>query len=70
LSSEEAPKITVKLPGADAQVIGVSAREFKSKSRGYFGSGKYNGPGEKRYQVTVNLVEIGSKPKPGKEKAE
>ena len=35
---------------------------FKTGSRGYFGMGKIQ-IGEKRYQVQVQLVEIGSKPK-------
>lgn len=42
----------------------VSAPEklFKTGSRGFFGMGKIQ-IGEKRYQVQVQLVEIGSKPK-------
>ncbi len=36
---------------------------FKTGSRGYFGMGKIQ-IGEKRYQVQVQVVEIGSKPKP------
>ena len=35
---------------------------FKTGSKGYFGMGKIQ-IGEKRYQVQVQLVEIGSKPK-------
>jgi hypothetical protein len=35
---------------------------FKTGSRGFFGMGKIQ-IGEKRYQVQVQLVEIGSKPK-------
>jgi len=35
---------------------------FKTGSRGFFGMGKLQ-IGEKRYQVQVQLVEIGSKPK-------
>jgi len=47
------------------QVVGeLTAAEklFKTGSRGYFGMGKIQ-IGEKRYQVQVQLVEIGSKPK-------
>ena len=47
------------------KVVGIlSAAEklFKTGSRGYFGMGKIQ-IGEKRYQVQVQLVEIGSKPK-------
>jgi hypothetical protein len=36
---------------------------FKTGSRGFFGMDKIQ-IGEKRYQVQVQLVEIGSKPKP------
>ena len=38
-------------------------KQFKTGSRGYFGMDKIL-IGEKRYQVQVQLVEIGSKPKP------
>ena len=47
------------------KVVGVLSAEekhFKTGSRGYFGMGKIQ-IGEKRYQVQVQLVEIGSKPK-------
>lgn len=36
---------------------------FSTGSRGYFGTTKIQ-IGEKRYQVQVQMVEIGSKPKP------
>ncbi len=36
-------------------------KSFKTGSRGYYGSGKIEIAG-KRYQVGVNIVEIGSKP--------
>ena len=48
------------------KVVGVLTAEqklFKTGSRGFFGMGKIQ-IGEKRYQVQVQLVEIGSKPKP------
>ncbi len=38
-------------------------KQFKTGSRGYFGMVKIL-IGEKRYQVKVQLGEIGSKPKP------
>ena len=47
-------------------VVGMLTAEqklFKTGSRGFFGMGKIQ-IGEKRYQVQVQLVEIGSKPKP------
>jgi hypothetical protein len=50
----------------DDQPVGVltaAEKVFKTGSRGFFGMGKLQ-IGEKRYQVQVQLVEIGSKPKP------
>lgn len=50
----------------DDKVVGMLTAEqklFKTGSRGFFGMGKIQ-IGEKRYQVQVQLVEIGSKPKP------
>jgi hypothetical protein len=47
------------------KVVGMlvaDEKQFKTGSRGYFGMGKIQ-IGEKRYQVQVQLVEIGSKPK-------
>jgi hypothetical protein len=49
----------------DGQVVGMMMAEektFKTGSRGFYGMGKI-AIGEKRYQVQVQLVEIGSKPK-------
>ena len=43
----------------------VAAKEFKTGSRGYFANGKAEFDG-KRYQIQIQLVEIGSK----KEKTE
>ncbi len=56
--------ITVELK-QDNQSIGIltaAEKLFKTGSRGFFGMGKIQ-IGEKRYQVQVQLVEIGSKPK-------
>jgi hypothetical protein len=50
----------------DGNIVGLMMAEektFKTGSRGYFATGKMQ-IGEKRYQVQVQLVEIGSKPKP------
>ena len=43
-------------------VLSAAEKVFKTGSRGFFGMGKIQ-IGEKRYQVQVQLVEIGSKPK-------
>lgn len=48
------------------KVVGTLAateKIFKTGSRGFFGMAKIQ-IGEKRYQVQVQMVEIGSKPKP------
>lgn len=41
----------------------VKYKEFKTGSRGFFVSGKFNALDGKRYQIVLNIVEIGSKPK-------
>ena len=55
--------ITVEIK-KDNQAVGILTAEkaFKTGSRGYFGMGKIQ-IDDKRYQVQVQLVEIGSKPK-------
>lgn len=57
--------LSVEIKENDNVVGMLTAAEklFKTGSRGYFGMGKIQ-IGEKRYQVQVQLVEIGSKPKP------
>jgi len=57
--------LNVEIKQGDTQVGLLAATEkvFKTGSRGFFGMGKIQ-IGEKRYQVQVQLVEIGSKPKP------
>lgn len=56
--------LSVEIKENDKVVGELSAAEklFKTGSRGFFGMGKIQ-IGEKRYQVQVQLVEIGSKPK-------
>lgn len=57
--------IVVELKSPDGKSIGLLTappKEFKTGSKGFFGMGKIEIEG-KRYQVQVQLVEIGSKPK-------
>jgi hypothetical protein len=57
--------LSVELKEND-KVVGMliaEQKQFKTGSRGYFGMSKIQ-IGEKRYQVQVQIVEIGSKPKP------
>jgi hypothetical protein len=56
--------ITVEIK-KDDQTVGVftaTQKVFKTGSRGFFGMGKIQ-IDDKRYQVQVQMVEIGSKPK-------
>lgn len=55
-------KVDGKLIGA----LTANAKEFKTGSRGFYGQGKIEIDG-KRYQVQIQLIEIGSK-KPAEEK--
>jgi len=48
--------------GQPITVMTVSRKEFKTGSKGYYANQKIDING-KRYQVQVQLVEIGSKPK-------
>jgi hypothetical protein len=59
------PMISIEIKENEKPVGILIADEklFKTGSRGFFGTGKIQ-IGEKRYQVQVQLVEIGSKPKP------
>ena len=61
--------INVEIKQDSEQVGSLVAAEkmFKTGSKGYFGMVKIT-IGDKRYQVQIQLVEIGSKPTPkGKE---
>jgi len=44
------------------QSVVLNKKTFSTGSKGYNGSGKMK-VGEKRYQISINIVEIGSKPK-------
>lgn len=51
----------------DRQNFVLDKKEFKTGSRGYYGQGKMVAGG-KKYQINIQVVEIGSKPKPEEEK--
>ena len=51
----------------DKQNFVIDKKDFKTGSRGYYGTGKMVAGG-KKYQVSIQVVEIGSKPKPAEEK--
>ena len=60
--------VEFKENGTLVGMLAATEKVFKTGSKGYYGMGKI-AVGEKRYQVQVQLVEIGSKPK-GEEDAE
>jgi hypothetical protein len=53
--------VEIKQDGTQVGLMTAAEKVFKTGSRGFFGMGKIQ-IGEKRYQVQVQLVEIGSKP--------
>ena len=54
-------KVTVEVAGGSGTIM-AEPRQFKTGSRGFYGQGKVQGADGRRYQVSVNVVEIGSKP--------
>ena len=48
--------------GETEQGFVLNQKQFKTGSRGYHGQGKMS-IGEKKYQINILVVEIGSKPK-------
>ena len=56
---------TIQLEG-EKMVFPLSKKDFKTGSKGFFGQGKMMAGG-KNYQVQIQCVEIGSKPKEKKE---
>ena len=49
--------------GAEVALLTIPAKEFKTGSRGFYANEKVEIDG-KRYQVQIQLVEIGSKGQP------
>jgi hypothetical protein len=57
---------TIQLCG-DKQNFIIDKKDFKTGSKGYYGTGKMVAGG-KRYQISIQVVEIGSKPKDKEDK--
>jgi hypothetical protein len=57
---------TIQLCGEKQNFV-LDKKDFKTGSRGYYGTGKMVAAG-KKYQISIQVVEIGSKPKPAEEK--
>ena len=60
--------VTIQLNG-EKQSFVLGKKDFKTGSRGYHATGKMQ-VGEKKYQVNIQCVEIGSKPKEDKSTSE
>lgn len=58
----ESAKVTIEVGGRVATIT-AEAKQFKTGSRGFYGQGKIEDSDGRRFQVTVNIVEIGSKSK-------
>jgi hypothetical protein len=54
-------QVQVDVDGGKGTII-APARTFKTGSRGFYGQAKVMGTDGRRYQVSVTVVEIGSKP--------
>ena len=59
--SEEVSMATIQLCG-DKQNFILDKKDFRTGSKGYYAQGKMVAGG-KKYQVSIQCVEIGSKPK-------
>jgi len=57
---------TIQLLGEKQNFV-LDKKDFKTGSRGFYGTGKMVAGG-KKYQISIQVVEIGSKPKPEEEK--
>ena len=55
-------RVQVEVNGGMGTIF-PAPKTFSTGSKGYFGQGKVEGANGKRYQVQVQLVEIGSKPR-------
>ncbi len=58
----ETAKVTIEVGGATETIIAES-KQFRTGSRGFYGHGKVQATDGRRFQVTINIVEIGSKGK-------
>ncbi len=61
MSNENVNMANIQLNG-DKQNFILDKKDFKTGSRGFYGTGKMVAAG-KKYQISIQAVEIGSKPK-------
>jgi len=58
----EFAKATVEVAGGVGTIV-AEPKQFKTGSRGFYGQGKVQASDGRRYQISINIVEIGSKGK-------
>jgi hypothetical protein len=58
----EFAKVTIEVAGGNGTIV-AEPKAFKTGSRGFYGQGKIQGTDGRRFQISVNIVEIGSKGK-------
>ncbi len=58
----ELVKVTIEIGGAVGTIL-AEPKQFKTGSRGFYGQGKLEANDGRRFQVSINIVEIGSKGK-------
>jgi len=58
----EYAKVTVEV-GEGVGTIVAEPKQFSTGSRGFYGHGKVQATDGRRFQVSINIVEIGSKGK-------
>jgi hypothetical protein len=61
-SDESTNKVVVFLNGKKETFL-LKEKEFGSGSKGFNANGKFSDESGKRYQLSANIVEIGTKPK-------
>jgi hypothetical protein len=61
MADTQVATVTVKVPGGEG-TFSANPKEFSTGSKGFYGASKVQGKGEDRYQVSVSIVLIGSKP--------
>lgn len=58
----ESAKITIEVAGKVGTIF-AEPKQFRTGSRGFYGQGKVRAEDGRRFQVSVSIVEIGSKGK-------
>lgn len=58
----ESAKVTIEVAGT-IETIFAAPKQFRTGSSGFYGQGKVKAADGRRFQVTINIVEIGSKDK-------